>query len=194
MIEKWRHCETKIKKIALTHRPSKPLTLFPWKQFHRVHVEHACSPPVNGQVPLYYYRLDITLSNPLKTRGGIYDVKRAPWCRTSGCGGFDVNRDPEWHATDALSIMSMFYFGRDALFCLPRFSPPAGCESLFVAEHGALKDFLSPPSSLSLSGFLIGVHCARKPVCGLSWADGEDGGKAPQVEEEGTLRRCGSGD
>lgn len=101
-------------------------------------------PPVNGQVPLYYYRLDITLCNQLKTRCGIYDVKRAPWCRTSGCGEFDVNRDPEWHAADALSIMSMFYFGRDAHFFSPRSSPPAGCEFSFVAEHGALKDFFRP--------------------------------------------------
>lgn len=146
MIKKWRHSETKIikKNMCLTHLPSKPFTLFPWKQFHRVRVERARSPPVNGQVPLYYYRLDITLCNQLKTRGGIYDVKRAPWCRTSSCGGFDVNRDPEWHAADALSIMSMYHFGRDTHFFPPRFSPPAGCESSVVAEYGALNDFFHP--------------------------------------------------
>lgn len=81
----------------------------------------------------------------------------------------------------------MFHFGRDAHFFPPRFW-------LWVCGRTrSFKGLFSPPPLFHSPDFIEESVCARKPVCRLSWADGENGGKAPQVEE-GTLRRCGCGD
>lgn len=95
-----------------------------------------------------------------------------------------------WRTIDYVNVS---LWSRYALFPVALFSS----RRLWVLGCGRIRSFkwlFSPPPLFRSPDFIEVSVCARKPVCGLSWADGEDGGKAPQVEEEGTLRRCGSGD